>query len=139
MDLSKYIDKTIRVKFQGGREGEAPARAGGRAQVLGSPSVFCAVSRASLRTAPGRGPCAPHSAGGDPAGAQPGPGSRLGPLGGPGPVAPARAAAPASSGPALLASGPHGSLWGQPGLWGVWNSVPSPGWRCSLGAELPLF
>lgn len=22
MDLSKYIDKTIRVKFQGGREGE---------------------------------------------------------------------------------------------------------------------
>lgn len=24
LDLSKYIDKTIRVKFQGGREGEAP-------------------------------------------------------------------------------------------------------------------
>jgi hypothetical protein len=23
LDLSKYIDKTIRVKFQGGREGEA--------------------------------------------------------------------------------------------------------------------
>lgn len=27
LDLSKYIDKTIRVKFQGGREGEAPASA----------------------------------------------------------------------------------------------------------------
>lgn len=25
MDLSKYIDKTIRVKFQGGREGEPSA------------------------------------------------------------------------------------------------------------------
>lgn len=25
MDLSKYIDKTIRVKFQGGREGEPGA------------------------------------------------------------------------------------------------------------------
>lgn len=25
LDLSKYIDKTIRVKFQGGREGEAPS------------------------------------------------------------------------------------------------------------------
>ncbi|KAM6216685.1 LOW QUALITY PROTEIN: U6 snRNA-associated Sm-like protein LSm7 [Rhynchocyon petersi] len=25
LDLSKYIDKTIRVKFQGGREGEAAA------------------------------------------------------------------------------------------------------------------
>ena len=24
LDLSKYIDKTIRVKFQGGREGKAP-------------------------------------------------------------------------------------------------------------------
>lgn len=24
LDLSKYIDKTIRVKFQGGREGESP-------------------------------------------------------------------------------------------------------------------
>lgn len=27
LDLSKYIDKTIRVKFQGGREGEALASA----------------------------------------------------------------------------------------------------------------
>lgn len=27
LDLSKYIDKTIRVKFQGGREGETPAPA----------------------------------------------------------------------------------------------------------------
>lgn len=27
LDLSKYIDKTIRVKFQGGREGKAPAPA----------------------------------------------------------------------------------------------------------------
>lgn len=48
LDLSKYIDKTIRVKFQGGREGETP-----RSRTL--PAIY-EKQRAAVETAAARAP-----------------------------------------------------------------------------------
>lgn len=53
LDLSKYIDKTIRVKFQGGREGEGGRLRGAGGGRSPGPPVSRGVPGVSLPTASG--------------------------------------------------------------------------------------
>lgn len=65
LDLSKYIDKTIRVKFQGGREGETPPPAPRErpgASAGGGGRRTMPVPRAG-KPRPGQGPDSPSRGG----------------------------------------------------------------------------